>query len=126
MKNYFSFSESDYVVDINGGSFTSSVPADFSINLSAGSVKKKKLIFVIFSSFCILNQMLFSTHSLSSSKGLTYTFLADHENNYDQYKITLGSRNYVTFQVKLCNDAYIMLEDTAGVWRVWQLSFNIC
>ena len=36
--DYFSFSESEYVVDINGGSFTSSVPADFSIHLSAGNM----------------------------------------------------------------------------------------
>ena len=83
-------------------------------------------MFLIFSSFCVLKQILFYTNLRYSSKGLTYTFLADHESNYDQYKITLSSRNYVTFQVKLCNDAYIMLEDTAGVWRVWQPSFNIC
>ena len=62
--------------------------------------------------------MTFYTYLRFTSKGLAYTFLADHENDFDQYKITLRNRNYVTFQVKLCNDAYIMLEDTSGVWRV--------
>ncbi len=50
--------------------------------------------------------------------GLTYTMLADTPLDINQYKVSRMNHDYVAFQVQMCNDAYVVLEDAIAMWRV--------